>query len=118
MSFEYLRILKERWWRVHLLKDGYNGGGYEWCADNWGTKWNFCNAQLEDEYDGRLFYTFQTAWNPPTPVILSMSERFPALTFTLNYYEQSMGFMGTYKVKAGEILQDWYSEEYIRGRGG
>ena len=20
-------------------KDGYNQGGYQWCCDNWGTKW-------------------------------------------------------------------------------
>lgn len=21
-------------------KNGYNSGGYEWCQDAWGTKWN------------------------------------------------------------------------------
>ena len=25
---------------VSWIKDGYNSGGYEWCCDNWATKWN------------------------------------------------------------------------------
>ena len=25
-------------------KDGFNSGGYEWCIDNWGTKWGTYNG--------------------------------------------------------------------------
>lgn len=28
------------------LKDGYNAGGYEWCIQNWSTKWNACRVSL------------------------------------------------------------------------
>lgn len=24
-------------------KDGFNSGGYEWCRQNWGTKWGICD---------------------------------------------------------------------------
>src|SRR5438045_2750467 len=23
-----------------VITDGFNQGGYEWCCDHWGTKWN------------------------------------------------------------------------------
>ena len=28
-------------------KDGYNQGGYEWCVEHWGTKWNACGVRVE-----------------------------------------------------------------------
>jgi len=33
------------------LKDGYNSGGYEWCCDAWGTKWQPCNVHLTTRAD-------------------------------------------------------------------
>ena len=28
------------------IKDGFNSGGYEWCCDQWGTKWNATHVTL------------------------------------------------------------------------
>jgi hypothetical protein len=106
--------------------DGYNHDGYEWCIKNWGTKWNFCDIVLEEEnyyenetYDNEseLFYTFETAWAPPRPVILAMSKAFPELEFDLKYFEMSMGFNGWYRVKAGETLDDERAKYYGRKGG-
>lgn len=33
------------------LKDGFNSGGYEWCCENWGTKWNATGATLTTRKD-------------------------------------------------------------------
>jgi hypothetical protein len=33
------------------LKDGFNSGGYEWCCENYGTKWNACSATLTTRPD-------------------------------------------------------------------
>ena len=33
------------------LKDGFNSGGYEWCCENYGTKWNACGATLTTRKD-------------------------------------------------------------------
>jgi hypothetical protein len=33
------------------LKNGFNSGGYEWCLDNWGTKWNSGDVQLSTRAD-------------------------------------------------------------------
>lgn len=33
------------------LKDGFNCGGYEWCCENWATKWNATRAVLTTRND-------------------------------------------------------------------
>ena len=33
------------------IKDGYNSGGYEWCCDNWSTKWNAAHVHLTTRAD-------------------------------------------------------------------
>lgn len=86
-------------------KDGYNQGGYEWCCDNWGTKWDTYDLKVNIdnlEY-GYINYTFQSAWNPPLPVIYAASLKFPHLKFMLEYWEAGAGFQGTYIVKNGEV---------------
>jgi hypothetical protein len=41
---------------------------YEWCRDNWGTKWNACEIEIE-EYGNTLTYRFDTAWDCPRPLV-------------------------------------------------
>jgi hypothetical protein len=33
------------------IKDGYNSGGYDWCCDNWATKWNATRVHLTTRKD-------------------------------------------------------------------
>lgn len=106
----------EEWNKTHDLKkdgfcpfkDGFNSGGYQWCVKNWGTKWNSCNATKSANTinNGLLCYDFSTAWSPPTPVIVKMSEKFPSLYFTLKYWESGMGFKGTFEVERGVIRKN------------
>ena len=100
-------------------KDGFNQGGYEWCIDNWGTKWGFCEPELVNfEYEyGTLEYSFDTAWSPPIPLIKKMAEMFPILEFELRYFEGAMGFNGLFSCSNGEIDQD-LTGEYFGRRGG
>jgi hypothetical protein len=96
---------------------GYNSGGYEWCIENWGTKWGIYDGELVNEREGGLTYRFQSAWSPPIPVIKKMSEMFPKLLFTLRYYECGMEFKGTLTCKNGKPLS--FKESKYRGnRGG
>lgn len=97
-------------------KDGYNNGGYEWCVKNWGTKWDACDAKWE-RIDDRLFYSFNTAWSPPLPVIRKLIGLFPKLEFELTYYEGGMAFQGKYGGKGGEVITDEQSK-YDGDRGG
>lgn len=93
-------------------KDGYNQGGYEWCIENWGTKWNALRTTIEYNNDYQIIYHFQTAWNPPTPVVLKLSKLYPENEITLEYYEMGMQFCGSMRVKNGAILDEAESKYY------
>lgn len=41
---------------------------YDWCIDNWGTKWNASEIEGE-EYGNTLTYRFDTAWDCPRPLV-------------------------------------------------
>ncbi len=68
--------------------DGFNQGGYEWCCENWGTKWNVESSRF-DVQQRSVKCVFDTAWSPPLPVVQAMSQEFPTLKFVLTYSEKS-----------------------------
>jgi len=103
-------------------RDGFNQGGYEWCCENWGTKWGFCHVKIVDEYDCsedeiEIEYAFDTAWSPPIPLIKKMGEMFPELSFELRYFECGVGFNGILRIENGEVVQDECAA-YFGHRGG
>lgn len=69
-----------------LPKDGYNNGGYRWCIDNWGTKWN----AYEVVYDYDCVY-LQTAWSTPGPIWIELSKHFPNLVLIVEYADEDRG---------------------------
>jgi Ferredoxin-like domain in Api92-like protein len=102
------------------INDGFNSGGYEWCYQNWGTKWGICDAEIVQEFlerKGYIDYRFETAWSPPLPVISKMSEMFPGLRFILRYFECGCAFNGIYICEKGEVIQG-STGEYSEGRVG
>ena len=70
-------------------KDGFNAGGYDWCVDNWGTKWNAYSI-FRDGSSVR----FDTAWAPPEPIIMALAKKFPMVSFHHEYFEGGVGFAG------------------------
>jgi hypothetical protein len=89
---------------------------YDWSLRNWGTKWNAFEVELR-RVEGPLLLTFATAWTPPRPVILALAVSFPALTFTLDFWEGGVGFCGSFVVKGGDVLLDT-TAQYSGPRGG
>lgn len=51
---------------------------YEWCTDNWGTKWNACETSLRPSNEEALVFTFSTAWREPTPVFEALHAKYPS----------------------------------------
>jgi hypothetical protein len=109
--------------------DGFNSGGYDWCVQNWGTKWDACRSVMRKATDCPLF-RFSTAWAPPLPVIKRLAELFPELMISLEYFEQGCEYCGgvTYVSKdewygdgewePGKAQSEWRLEGYRGRRGG
>jgi len=87
------------------LEDGYNKGGYTWCHDNWGTKWNV-DAEIQGTpKDEEVTYTFDSAWSPPELVVKKLAKMFPTLNFHHHYEEPGMCFEGELIIKKGKITK-------------
>ncbi len=59
---------------------------YDWSLKNWGTKWNACECEMEDnsKYDA-VEITFNTAWSEPTGIYEVLANKFPALIFEFSW---------------------------------
>ena len=78
-----------------LRKQYGDDNWYDWCCNNWDTKWNSCDATLSEDGDG-LEYVFDTAWGPPIKVIEALREQYPDLTISAFYDEPGMELAGYY----------------------
>jgi hypothetical protein len=85
---------------------------YDWCINNWGTKWDTCDGDwnYEDAGDGQAILSgnFQTAWGPPVGVYTHCQEAHPDLHIEAMYYEGGCAFAGMWNSIDGE---DHYSLE-------
>ena len=73
------------------LKDKYGADNwYDWCCDNWGTKWNSCETFYEpeenEEHKATVF--FNTAWSPPIPVLAELSKQHPEIKVHVRWAEE------------------------------
>lgn len=75
---------------------------YEWCCENWGTKWNACEVEFGEDY-----LEFETAWSAPFPIIKMLSAKFPELTFRHEWADEDIGRnCGMNEVKNGIITME------------
>lgn len=67
---------------------------YDWCVENWGTKWDVNATLVKVDSSTNLVYVFDSAWGPPDAVIQRLAELFPTLQFTHLFAEPGIGFHG------------------------
>jgi len=82
-----------------VVSEGYRDAGYNWCINNWGTRWDV------DEFDEQVTaidtvkeqtsYSFLSAWSPPIEWLKLVGPKFPTLTFSMGVYEGGCWFAGT-----------------------
>ena len=84
----------------NTIAPGDKPNWYDWCVDNWGTKWDI-EAQLIGDESGYLMYSFSSAWSPPIAWLKKTAKDHPELQFRLKYEELGVGFMGM--AKAGKV---------------
>ena len=84
-------------YETYDFPDGKNDDRwYYWCIDNWGTKWELSDLDIEYSDDEILELTFSTAWSPPEGVMNKLKEKYPDLGFTCFYDEPGMEVAGYY----------------------
>jgi len=93
---------------------------YDWCCENWGTKWNacYCNICKIPETDDYII-EFSTAWAAPVGIIKKVSEMCKDKEFLWEYENED--YDGTYTltkmngeiVEYVEYLEETYEEEGI-----
>lgn len=80
---------------------------YDWCCDNWGTKWNAYSNEQEDEDT----ISFETAWSNPEPVMLKLSEMYPEATIEHWWADEDMGSNDGHRVyQGGQIIDGDYCD--------
>ena len=80
---------------------------YDWCINNWGTKWNSYDPDT-DFPDG---LSFSTAWSAPEPVIRALSERYPDVAITHEWADEDIGNnCGRRKYLGGECISEYFPE--------
>ena len=84
-------------YETYNFPDGKNDDRwYHWCIENWGTKWELSELDIEYADDEILELTFSTAWSPPEGVMQELKDRYPDLGFTCFYDEPGMEVAGYY----------------------
>lgn len=80
---------------------------YDWCIQNWGTKWDadFLNLELGDDF---ACIRFQTAWSPPVTWFNTLLEKTEA-DLTLYYEEEGEDFAGKIERKNNIIQNECWS---------
>lgn len=72
-------------------QDGYNSGGYRWCIEHWGSKWNAI-ASVYVPLHKTLY--FDTAWSPVFKIVSELHKRFPTVMMSYEYYERGTAVIG------------------------
>ena len=67
---------------------------YNWSCENWGTKWNACEASYHFRSEKEVFYNFDTAWSPPVSWFERAVQAYPDLEFEIQWEEGGMAFAG------------------------
>jgi len=93
--------------------DEEGGDWYSWAKRFWGSKWGNYSGYVIREGDDSIIYGFQSAWSPPLPGFMHVSENYPELLFDMTYEDEGGGFLGKTKFKNGEQLDEVCVSEYI-----
>lgn len=79
---------------------------YDWCCENWGTKWNTSDTYIIDDNE----IEFSTAWSCPVNIFKELSKQFSGVEIAVDFADEDIGSnCGKITFLNGEM------EEYIVG---
>ena len=79
-----------------------NNTWYNWCLNNWGTKWDVDSKLIADSVR-KLIYVFDSAWSPPVEWLQKVTAAYPRLYFKLKYSEPGDGYKGQATAHRGKL---------------
>jgi hypothetical protein len=68
---------------------------YEFCVNNWGTKWDIRCPEINARHEYMLDLYFETAWSPPIKVYEKMKEQ--GYVIQAEYWEEGGFFVGKWE---------------------
>jgi len=63
---------------------------YDWCINNWGTKWNAYDCQQVDAE--AKYLQFNTAWSGVPNILSLLSEKYPDVQITYKWADEDIGY--------------------------
>ena len=97
-----------------LLRKAGIPNWYDWCWENWGTKWDIMDGGLAKHREGGDYIItgeFNTAWSPPTETYDEFIKNNPDCSIKSMYFEPGCGFCGIYDSKdGGNKYWEWSCE--------
>lgn len=82
---------------------------YNWNVNNWGTKWNALDVDVE-AYPDEICYRFNTPWSLPEGVILALADKCRGTGMTFEWFgEEEQGWGCEYYFDGNElhIVSEW-----------
>ena len=67
---------------------------YDWCNDNWTSKWDACDISLDIDEGDFLEYHFDTPWGPPENIYYVLTVQHPNVYVSWFYDEPGMQIAG------------------------
>lgn len=93
------------------LPESEKDNWYDWCVNNWGTKWDVNETFVgDDTEEDSIQFSFDTAWAPPVAAFRHWAEQDGRVTYRLTYMEPGMGFVG-WDSYDGESFDEDYREQ-------
>lgn len=78
---------------------------YEWCNQNWGTKWNAYDCAPYSPGSSEI--SFNTAWSGIPKLLTLLSQRFPMIEFEYAWADENVGYnVGIQTYLAGEVIEE------------
>ena len=103
------RAAHEAQMQANIEKYGYPTW-YEFANAKWGTKWEACEPNHEENKDGSVTIWFDTAWSPPMPIYEKLEE--VGFEVEATYCEQGVGYAGWYAAgEDNEYSISFYDED-------
>lgn len=60
---------------------------YDWCCENWGTKWNASDTYIIDDTE----IEFSTAWSCPVNIFKELSKQFSGVEIAVDFADEDIG---------------------------